>query len=81
MTRSVIRYATWTIAPDLSEGASPPIYELECTTCLERSPASEDGAEAQQWALGHSGRQPTHTGFRGIHTSFWRTAMKEPDHT
>jgi hypothetical protein len=75
VTRSVIRHVTWTIATDLSEGASPPLYEMECTTCPERSPAGEVAADAQQWALEHSGRHPTHTGFRGINTSFWRTSM------
>lgn len=81
MTRSVIRFAMWTIAPDPSEGASPPLYELECTTCPERSAPSEAAADAQQWALEHSGRHPTHTGFRGISTSFWRTSMLDSSRT
>ena len=76
MTQSVIRFADWTITPDASEGVSPPLFEMECTTCPERSPASEDAGEAQDWALRHSGRHPSHTGFRGISTSFWRTSMQ-----
>lgn len=77
MPRSVIRFADWTIASDRSEGASPPLFEMECTKCPERSPASEDSGEAQDWALKHSGRHPSHTGFRGVNTSFWRTSMKD----
>lgn len=73
-----MRYASWTIAPDTAEGASPPIYQTECTTCDARSEPTEAAGDAQQWALGHSGRHPSHTGFRGVHTSFWRTDMADP---
>lgn len=77
MTRSVIRHVPWKIEPDASEGASPPLFEMECTTCPERSSASEDAGEVQDWALKHSGRHPSHTSFRGIGTSFWRTSMQD----
>lgn len=80
-----MRFATWLIAPDRTEGAPPePVHEIECTTCaglesadpaLTRSPATYDIAEAQTWALQHSGRNPTHTGYREIVTRFWRTSM------
>ncbi len=70
MTRSVARFVTWKIQRDTAEGA-PPLFELECTTCLERSASGEDAGDAQQWALQHSGRAPSHTGFRGLTTSLW----------
>jgi hypothetical protein len=60
-----MRHVPWTIAQDLSEGASPPLYEMECTTCDESSGAVEDGAGAQQWALEHSGRNPSTPGSAG----------------
>ncbi|HEY5833458.1 hypothetical protein [Streptomyces sp.] len=76
MIRAVLRFATWTIGPDTAEGApTDPLYEMECTTCGVRSPASETSDDVQDWALGHSGRNLTHTGYRGIGTSFWRTSM------
>lgn len=75
MTRTVMRYAEWTIGQDTSEGASPPLYEVECTTCDAKSGVSESAGDAQDWALQHSGRNPSHTGFRGINTTFWRTTM------
>jgi hypothetical protein len=81
VTRSVIRHITWTIAPDPFEGASPSLYEVECTTCPARSPASEEAAEVQQRALEHSGRHPSHTGFRRTHTSFWRPSMADGSRT
>lgn len=74
MARSVIRHVPWTIAADTSEGASPPLYEMQCTTCDESSGAAEDGGTPQQWALEHSGRT-RHTGYRGIGTTFWRTSI------
>lgn len=82
VTRSVLRYVDWTISPDTSEGAPSIIFEMECTSCStvdapddagSRSPASEDFAEVQAWALRHSGRHPTHRGFREIVHRFWRT--------
>lgn len=85
MTRSIIRLATWLITPDRSEGApQSELYEMECTTCAtldaadgagSRSPASEDVGDGQKWALQHSGRYPSHTGYREIVTRFWRTRM------
>lgn len=85
-TRSVLRYVTWLITPDRQEGAPRvPIFEMECTTCAtrdapddtgSRSPASEDFADVQDWALRHSGRHPTHTGYREVVTRFWRTHMQ-----
>lgn len=75
MARSVIRHVTWTITQDVSATAPPPRYEMECTTCTARSAPTEDAGTAQDWALQHSGRHPSHTGYRGVGTSFWRTSM------
>jgi hypothetical protein len=83
--RTVLRYAQWLISRDTSEGApAEPLHEMQCTTCSERSAASSDVAAAQDWALQHSGRYPSHTGYRETVTRFWRTrltdATPERDH-
>jgi hypothetical protein len=65
------RAVVWALVPDPEEGASPPIYELECTTCLDTSAADEDAEVTRGWALDHADRNG-HLGFRGVHTSFWR---------
>jgi hypothetical protein len=82
VTRSVMRFANWLITPDRAEGAPHPLFEMECTTCPtgpeSRSEASEDFADAQDWALRHSGRNPGHTHYREIVTRFWRTQMVDP---
>ncbi|MER7723580.1 hypothetical protein [Streptomyces sp. NPDC096323] len=70
--RSVIRLADWTIGPDRAPGASGPVYEVECTTCMERSDADENRRPPEDWALRHAGRNPDHRGFRAIITSFLR---------
>lgn len=71
-TRSVIRFADWAIGPDREPGASGPVYEVECTTCLETSDAAEGPTSPEDWALRHAGRNPAHRGYRAIITSFLR---------
>jgi hypothetical protein len=85
MTRAVLRYVNWLITRDHAEGApQSELYEMQCTTCAtldahdgagSRSPASEDVTDGQKWALQHSGRHPSHTGYREIITRFWRTQI------
>jgi hypothetical protein len=70
--RSVIRHADWTIAADREPGASGPVYELECTTCLDRSDAAEERTPPEDWALSHTGRKTDHRGYRAITTAFFR---------
>lgn len=72
--RSVIRHADWTIAPDRAPGASGPVYEIECTTCLERSDAADDRTPPEDWALRHAGQHTSHRGYRAIITSFLRVS-------
>lgn len=77
-TRAVIRLVNWLISPDRSEGApAVPLHQMECTTCPERSEASENVADVQNWALGHSGKHPSHTGYREVIVRFWRTSMTD----
>ncbi|MBO0917730.1 DUF7848 domain-containing protein [Streptomyces laculatispora] len=70
--RSVIRMADWTIKVDRTPGASGPVYEVECTTCLEASDADERPRPPEDWALRHTGHNPGHRGYRAIITSFLR---------
>lgn len=70
--RAVIRHADWTIASDTTPGASGPIYELECTTCLETSDASEERTDPEDWALRHTGSNPSHRSYRATVTMFFR---------
>ncbi|HET6359213.1 MAG TPA: hypothetical protein VFG16_34280 [Streptomyces sp.] len=69
--RSIIKRAEWTLGPDRSEGASPSIREIQCTTCHERSEASTGQLGPDAWAIAHTGAT-THTGFREIVTAFLR---------
>ncbi|MFI1104997.1 hypothetical protein [Streptomyces melanogenes] len=70
--RSVIRYAEWTLGPDTTPGASAPIHVMECTTCLDTSPPSDEKTEPEVWAIRHTARHHDHPGFRAIVTSFTR---------
>ncbi|WP_329115476.1 DUF7848 domain-containing protein [Streptomyces sp. NBC_01465] len=69
--RSVIKHADWMLGADLGDGVSPPIREIECTSCSERSEASTTQLGPDSWALRHAGGT-RHTGFREIVTAFIR---------
>ncbi|MGW7363059.1 DUF7848 domain-containing protein [Streptomyces sp. NPDC054841] len=68
---TIIKRAGWTLGADRSEGVSPPIREMECTTCMERSEARTGQLGPDSWAISHTGRTG-HTGFREIVTAFLR---------
>ncbi|MFD9487870.1 hypothetical protein ACFWBX_28650 [Streptomyces sp. NPDC059991] len=70
--RSVIRYAEWMLGADQTPGASGPIHVMECTTCLDASPPSDERAGPEDWAIRHTARQHDHAGFRAVVTSFSR---------
>ncbi|MFF2940152.1 hypothetical protein ACFVSQ_09950 [Streptomyces niveus] len=57
---------------DTAPGASGPVHEIECTTCGESSDASEERASPEEWALSHTGGNPSHRGFRATTTAFFR---------
>ncbi|MEV8406892.1 hypothetical protein AB0R12_14070 [Streptomyces niveus] len=68
----VIKHADWTLGVDTQPGASGPVHEIECTTCGESSEAFGQRASPEEWALNHTGDNPSHRGFRGITTAFFR---------
>lgn len=73
---TVIKLADWTIGPDREEGASPPVREVECTTCGWRSEPSTRQLITDTLALQHAGRT-SHTGYREITTAFLRVVPAE----
>lgn len=74
--RTVIKMADWTISPDPSEGASPPIRQTECTSCCAASEPSIIQLDTDRWALQHAART-RHTGFRETTTAFLRVTCAE----
>ncbi|SEO01213.1 DUF7848 domain-containing protein [Actinacidiphila rubida] len=82
MSRTVLRYVDWRIVPDDDESTPPITFQMECVACAilygaydakALSPASEDFADVQDWALRHSGRNPEHTAFREQVHRYWKT--------
>jgi hypothetical protein len=73
-TRAIIRAADWHLGIDLEDGApTQPLNEAECTTCGEKSGATEGTRlPVELWALKHTGQRPDHRSFRAIQTTFWR---------
>ncbi|MFJ6568041.1 hypothetical protein ACIQNU_11495 [Streptomyces sp. NPDC091292] len=74
-TRSVIRHERWTLEPDLEPDAEATTYAMQCAVCEAASDTDEDFADPQNWALNHSGRNPSHHSYREITTQPWRTWM------
>lgn len=72
MSRALYRLIRWTIGADRTPGASPPIREVDCTSCMDKSEATTDQVAGDTWALGHTG-ETGHTGYREIVTAFLRT--------
>ncbi|MEV5510644.1 hypothetical protein [Streptomyces orinoci] len=54
--------------PDIS-------HEFVCVGCADRSGPCREFETAQHWALGHSGRNPSHTTYRETIHRYWQTAM------
>lgn len=73
--RSLSRFVMWRLTRDTSPGAPQNILrQVECTTCVETSEVVDlHSGVAEDWALAHSGKNPSHTGYRATSTSFWRT--------
>ncbi|WP_326697551.1 hypothetical protein OG909_09515 [Streptomyces sp. NBC_01754] len=75
-TRAIVRHVKWTLTPDREPDAEPTTYAMRCVVCGERSERSEDWEEPQEWALRHSGGNPSHHTYREIITRPWRTWMQ-----
>ncbi|MFC0845375.1 hypothetical protein ACFH04_16890 [Streptomyces noboritoensis] len=67
------------LGTDTTPGASGPIYEMECTTCLDTSPASGERAGPEDWAIRLTARHHDHAGFRALVTAFVRVTPAPGD--
>ncbi|MFF7252483.1 DUF7848 domain-containing protein [Streptomyces microflavus] len=74
--RAIVRHVTWTIAPDQEPDAEPVTYRLQCVVCSEKSERFEDWEKPQDWALAHSGQNPSHHTYREEITRPWKTFMR-----
>ncbi len=75
--RALVRHVKWTLAPDREPDAEPVTHQFKCVVCSEESERSTSWSEPQEWALGHSGRNPSHHTFREVITRPWRTFMTD----
>ncbi|WP_405789494.1 hypothetical protein [Streptomyces sp. NBC_01367] len=73
--RSVMQFADWTMRPETAPEAPAMVHELQCTTCLAASSPDEDFEIARDWAFQHTGRNPSHQGYRETVTRFWRMTL------
>ncbi|MFJ4768516.1 hypothetical protein ACIP88_05270 [Streptomyces uncialis] len=70
MTRSMFRYVEWRL---ITVPPSPEVQAV-CSSCNARSVAVdwEDRGDAEEWALEHTGHNPSHQSYRGVATSVWK---------
>ncbi|MFF3728837.1 hypothetical protein ACFYXM_00530 [Streptomyces sp. NPDC002476] len=66
-----IRDTGWSIGPDWSEEAPPPVRQVECTTCRERSEECTSQLGPDAWALRHAALSG-HDGYRETVTALLR---------
>ncbi|MFI9720036.1 hypothetical protein ACIHFE_10310 [Streptomyces sp. NPDC052396] len=72
---TVIRFADWAIGPDSAPESPAILHMLECTTCDAVSLVAEDFEDVRSWAFLHSGRNPSHTGYRETVHRLWRARL------
>ncbi len=77
MTRTVIKFCRWTIAPDTEPDAEPTVYSLQCAVCYQHSGGLDTPEEAQDWALRHSGRNASHHTYRELIIRPWKAWMRD----
>ncbi|WP_443031862.1 DUF7848 domain-containing protein [Streptomyces sp. CA-210063] len=59
MTRSIIKAAEWTLAPETAEGTPRVLYSAVCLACGAESPTSDsERLPVEIWALKHTGPEP-----------------------
>ncbi|GAB3951524.1 DUF7848 domain-containing protein [Streptomyces sparsus] len=75
MTRGVIRFERWAVAPDREPDAEAITYAMECAVCGARSQARVDAGDGQRWTLAHAGRNPSHHTYREHITRPYRAVM------
>ncbi|MGW2040299.1 DUF7848 domain-containing protein [Streptomyces virginiae] len=73
--RSVMRFADWTMRPETASEAPAMVHEFQCTTCCATSSPDEDFETVRDWAFHHTGRNPSHQGYRETVTRFWRMTL------
>lgn len=73
--RAFVRHISWSLAPDREPDAEPVTYSLQCAVCAEKSETFQDWEKPQEWALSHSGKNPSHHTYREKITRPWRTWM------
>ncbi|MDT9698271.1 hypothetical protein [Streptomyces sp. P17] len=73
---TVITHKQWHLVPDRKPDAPPLTHAMKCLVCGEQSAPDRSWEPPQSWALGHSGRNPSHNSYEEIITRPWRTWMQ-----
>ncbi|MBO0655482.1 hypothetical protein J1792_22690 [Streptomyces triculaminicus] len=77
MTRSVFRFAQWSISQEKVAAVPQITHELECVVCHDSSGPCRGFETARDWAFRHSGLNPSHTAYRETAHRNWRATLLE----
>lgn len=73
--KTIMRSVLWNLHPAEPPAPQKPLYEVECTTCDERSECTEgDRVAPELWTLKHAASNPSHRVYRAIVTMFWQVS-------
>ncbi|MFF3793814.1 hypothetical protein ACFYXW_27840 [Streptomyces sp. NPDC001981] len=76
--RTIMRTVLWRLHQSEPPAPQEPLYEVECTTCEERSECTEgDRLAPELWTLKHTAANPSHRVYRAIVTMFWQVSPAE----
>jgi hypothetical protein len=75
VSRTIIRAAEWTLAPDTGEGAPEGIFSALCVACGTESPTVDNNRlPVEIWTLQHTGRNPAHRHYKATAECFWQVS-------
>lgn len=74
MTRAVYRFRDYTVEPDLSPGAEPIAFAMQCAECDATGPAAGTTDTACAWIVHHLKANPRHLRYRELITRPYRAA-------
>ncbi|MGY5131308.1 DUF7848 domain-containing protein [Streptomyces nigrescens] len=73
MVTRTLAFAEWELKGNDGEGVPIAIFEMACMSCDATSDATDnDGRPQQNWALEHTGLNPSHRSFKLITETYWR---------
>jgi hypothetical protein len=66
VTRAVLQFQAWSVAPDEEPDAEPITFGAQCAVCLRTSSRSTLQQDVADWVRDHAARNPSHHSYREL---------------